>query len=164
MHKQLPAPTLFNLRQHTPHRTPKTHPIPFENRSFDQKFDRIWPQKNHRLNIAKHTHLNVTNNKIVFVRKNKIMCPNDRTEWTKKKIYEKKCQFRCLDENRLFPVSKPIQCEEKSVNPFFAIKCCRTDNCNKFIRFELPERGEIYISPHATTTTLRQQKQKQNTH
>lgn len=50
---------------------------------------------------------------------------------------------RCLDEDKLFPSSKPVFCEEKNVDPFFEIKCCRSDYCNKFLRFELPKRGEI---------------------
>lgn len=51
---------------------------------------------------------------------------------------------RCQDADKLFPPSKPILCEEKSVNPYFEIKCCRDDNyCNKNIQFP---RGEICIS------------------
>lgn len=51
--------------------------------------------------------------------------------------------IRCLDEEKLFPASKPVLCEEKNANPFFEIKCCRSgDYCNKFIRFD-PKRGEI---------------------
>lgn len=49
--------------------------------------------------------------------------------------------IRCLDEDKLFPASKPVLCEEKNANPYFEIKCCRSDNCNKFIRFD-PKRGE----------------------
>lgn len=51
---------------------------------------------------------------------------------------------RCLDEDKLFPASKPVLCEEKNANPFFEIKCCRSDYCNKFIRFD-PKRGEIPV-------------------
>lgn len=61
--------------------------------------------------------------------------------------YEWKIPIRCLDEDKLFPPSKPIFCEERSVKPYFEIKCCSEDDCNKYIRFELPKRGEIYI-PH----------------
>lgn len=54
----------------------------------------------------------------------------------------------CVDEEKLFPASKPVLCEEKSVNPYLEIKCCRSDYCNKFIRFELPERGEMKYIPN----------------
>lgn len=50
-----------------------------------------------------------------------------------------------MDAERLFPVSKPILCEEKSVSPFFEVKCCRSDYCNKYVRFELPRRGEMTL-------------------
>lgn len=54
---------------------------------------------------------------------------------------------RCVDEEKLFPVSNPVLCAEKSVNPFMEAKCCGSDNCNKFIRFELPKRGEMKYIP-----------------
>lgn len=59
--------------------------------------------------------------------------------------------IRCLDGDKLFPPSKPIFCEERSVKPFFEIKCCSEDDCNKYIRFELPKRGEIHIFAHIST-------------
>lgn len=48
-----------------------------------------------------------------------------------------------MDEERLFPASKPVLCEEKSVSPHYEVKCCRSDYCNKYIRFELSRRGEM---------------------
>lgn len=63
--------------------------------------------------------------------------------------------IRCLDEDKLFPASKPVLCEEKRANPFFEIKCCRTgDLCNKFIRFDA-KRGEMrqYYNKSPPTTS-----------
>lgn len=50
--------------------------------------------------------------------------------------------IRCLDQAKLFPATKPVLCEEKTINPFYEIKCCKSDYCNKFIRFVMPKRGE----------------------
>lgn len=59
-----------------------------------------------------------------------------------------------MDEERLFPASKPLLCEEKHVEPYLEVKCCRSDYCNKYVRFEYPRRGEMTIQQtHSHTHT-----------
>lgn len=55
--------------------------------------------------------------------------------------------IRCLDKDKLFPATNPVLCEEKTLDPFYEIKCCNSDNCNKFIRFVIPKRGETNSHP-----------------
>lgn len=59
-----------------------------------------------------------------------------------------------MDEERLFPASKPIVCEEKSIEPFFQVKCCKDKaKCNLYLQFELPTRGEMTQKYHKYTHT-----------
>jgi len=50
--------------------------------------------------------------------------------------------YRCLAREKLLPAENPVWCKEKNDNPFFEMKCCSNDLCNKNIKFILPERGE----------------------